>query len=118
MGITIAVRSDTRPDQTWPWKRDGDAWILRPNPAANLHFAQDEDAYRSTYGWTPGRSSAARQMVIIVAALCSCVMLALTLWRSRWNLLALGAFVLVFCTGFALWRARQPDVMSMRIERR
>jgi hypothetical protein len=57
-------------------------------------------------------------MVITIAILASCAMLALAMWRSRLNLPVLGAFVLVFCTGLVLWRARQPDVMSMTMEQR
>jgi hypothetical protein len=106
-GTTIAVRSDSKPDETWPWKRLLDAWVIDP-----------DDAYRPTYGWTPMRSTAVRQMVITIAILASCAMLALAMWRSRLNLPVLGAFVLVFCTGLVLWRARQPDVMSMTMEQR
>ena len=30
MGMTVIVRSDSRPDTMFPWKRVLDAWVLRP----------------------------------------------------------------------------------------
>ena len=47
-------------------------------------------AYEPTYAWHPSRSRPARQMIVIIATLASCTMLATSLWRSRWNLLALA----------------------------
>jgi hypothetical protein len=115
-GMTIAVRSDAPPDKLWPWKRLGDAWVLRP--PADQPLTIDESAYEPTYAWQPAHSAATRQLVFIVAVLASCAMLGIALWRSRWSLPALVLFAGLFCAGISVWRVKHTDVMTMTREGR
>ena len=58
-GITIAIKSIDRPDQTWPWKKRGDYWILQPRPAGPVSALAGEAAYLPTQSWQPCRPRAA-----------------------------------------------------------
>jgi hypothetical protein len=114
IGMTIAVRSDAKPDTTWPWQRLAGAWVLRPSLSPNHPGSMGESAYDPVDFWSPGGHSAqARELIVLLALLLSCLMLAITLWRSRWMLPALAIFVAIFCIGFQLWRSRQSEVNTL-----
>jgi hypothetical protein len=102
-GMMLAVRSDVKPDNTWPWQRVADAWVLRP-PTSDQPALLGEDAYSPTFAWRAQRTR---------AVLAACLMLGLALSRSRWNLIALAGFSVLFCAGFVAWRSKQSDVLTM-----
>lgn len=111
MNTAIAVRSSDMPTGSWPWKRVGDAWVMQAD-ASDHSPLQGEAAYQAI-PWTAGRSGAARQMIFIIAVFCSCGLLGISLWRSRYSVLLLGAFSLAFCTGFFWWQGRRSEVLSI-----
>jgi hypothetical protein len=110
-GMTIAVRTGTKPDTSWPWERIADAWVLRPK--LDRPGLMGESAYDAIDFWTPGHSIQSRQLTVLVAILISCLMLAIALWRSRWALPALAVFVVIFCVIFQLWRTRQSQMSTL-----
>ncbi len=116
-GMAIAVRTEAMPDQTWPWRRVRDAWVVWPNPVNAQPSLLGDAAYVPTYSWSPGRTGAERQMIVVIAILSSCLMLAIAMWRWRWSVALLVLFVALFCCGFAWWRAGHSDVMSMTTSR-
>jgi hypothetical protein len=116
-GMAIIIRSDARPDTTWPWQRVGDAWVLRPVSTIQPSMS-GESAYEPTYAWHPSHSPATRQMIVIIAVLASCAMLGTALWRSRWNIVALGIVAALVCGGVCWWRLTHGTILTMTREDR
>ena len=61
------------------------AWVVWPNPVNAQPSLLGDAAYVPTYSWSPGRTGAERQMIVVIAILSSCLMLAIAMWRSRWS---------------------------------
>jgi hypothetical protein len=112
-GITIAVKSESKPDSIWPWIRVANAWVLRADFAPAQPSLLGDTAYLPTYSWTPGRSRAARQAVVLVAVLVSCILIGVSLWRSKWSLPALAMFSILFFAGFEIWQSHQSPVATL-----
>jgi hypothetical protein len=87
-GVTIAVKSASPPFPNWPWKQQGRYSVLKYNPAGPQGTGSSvtgfhENAFLPIADWQPGRTWEFRRKVLIVAALCCILMLALALWRPR-----------------------------------
>jgi len=111
-GTLIAVRSDPRPDQTWPWERREAYWVLQHEtvgPASPIAA----DAYLPTYDWQRGWPAGFRRQVLVAAILFSILALGITLWRSRYMLIAFAALSVIAVVGFAWWYRRQSPVLDM-----
>ena len=108
----IAVRSDTLPDKTWPWERRGPFWVLR-HPPVGPTSPLTADAYTPTYDWQRGWPADFHRQVLLAAALFSILALGVTLYRSRFMLVALGGLCVIAVAGFAWWYRRQPANLTM-----
>ena len=99
-GVTIAIRTDRPPFPGWPWKRQGEYAVLKYDPAgpdgtgstaAGFH----EKAFLPIVDWQAGRPWEFRRRVLIIAAVCCILLLAIALWRPRmtwlWTLALTGA---------------------------
>jgi hypothetical protein len=111
-GTIIAVRSDSPPDDHWPWKLRGGYWILQYSPSGPQSLIEPE-AYAPTFGWDRGWPGSFRRRVVFAAVLFCIVALATLLWRSRWAVAAVVALSLVFIAGLAAWYGRQSPVLQM-----
>jgi hypothetical protein len=102
-GVTIAVKTASPPFPKWPWKRMGDYSVLKYNPAGpegtgSTSTGFHDKAFLPISDWLPGRTWDFRKKVLIAAAVCCILILALALWRPRmtwlWTIVLVGAMSL------------------------
>lgn len=113
-GTTVAVRLDdpaARPGGDWPWAREGPYWVLR-HDVAGPRSPVEADVYQPTYAWVRGWPAGVRRQVVLIAVLFALAALGLTLWRSRYSVLALVGLSVVATAGVGLWNARRSPVLS------
>jgi hypothetical protein len=105
-GVMLAVDSDVAPDTELPWRKMGKLWVVSSGIA--LPPAVDPEVYSPTLGWVTGKSSAAREQIVLLAIVFALVVGGISLWKSRWMPLAIVAF----CVGFSIALARQYQAGS------
>ena len=113
-GTTLAVRSGDRPDSLWPWRREGEWWVLRYDPAGPRSAFQP-DAYGPTYGWDRGWPSRFRREVVLFAALFCIAGVGLLLWRPRGVAAAFVVLTVVAAGAFELWRRQQSPMLRLNL---
>jgi hypothetical protein len=113
-GMMVAIRSATPPDQHWPWRHVGDAWVLSANLFPAHPALLGEDAYLPTESWTPEMPGQLREMIVLIAVLVGCLMLATVLLRARWQLPALAAVAVISSGGILLWKNQRPAAVELR----
>jgi hypothetical protein len=79
-GVTLAVVADAVPDDRWPWRRRGTAWVLAYAPAGPTGVV-DGDAYAPTEMWTPGWSATVREETVVAGVLVCLASLAIVASR-------------------------------------
>jgi hypothetical protein len=110
-GMLIAVPSVQPPDRRWPWVRQGGFWVLR-HEVAGPTSAIAPEAYLPVEGERPGWPANFRRQVVLIAVLFSIIALALTLWRSRWMIVASVGLCAGTTLLLAWWFHQQPLVVS------
>ncbi len=106
-GIAIVVPDAAQPAGSLPWRRERDAWVVRPRRFGprNSVFAP---AMLPIAGSTPGHSGAFRRNVLLGAALFAILATGIALWRPKFVALAMGVLVAVTLGSAHAWRSRQP----------
>jgi hypothetical protein len=109
-GVILAVPSDVVPDSRWPWKRQGELWLLRYEPLGPAGQLIDPAVFSPTYAWAPGSSAELKAEVMISGVLLGICVIAIAMWRSKF---AFGG--IIFLAGIStvvsiLWRQRMEIV--------
>jgi hypothetical protein len=113
-GSAIVLRSPALPmSDSLPWHRTGDAWVLFHDPLGPRGVIAPE-AYEPTYGWHPGRPPAVRRQVVLIAVLFTVLVVAATLWRSRFAVAAVAALCAAACGALAYRASHQSPVTAAR----
>jgi hypothetical protein len=111
-GVALAVRASHPPDHRWPWKRQGNLWVLRYDPAGPSH-AIEPAGYTPTYGWERGWPVAFRRQLLFAALVFVLLAVGLALWRSRWAAIAMILFCAVAAGLFGWWHARKSPMLML-----
>jgi hypothetical protein len=112
-GTTLIVRTSTRPDERWPWKALGNLWVLRHESAGPAPCI-DADVYDPTYSLDRGWPLQFRREIVLWAALICIVILAVSLWRSRWTVWGCILACIVAAVVFAWRYSRQSPVLQLQ----
>ena len=111
-GTTVAIQSQRRPAGEWPWVRAGELWVVRHEPVGPVGVIEPI-AYEPTYGWLRGWPADVRRRTVLAAAMGAVLLLAASLWRSRWAAVAVLAASAVICGFWVVWAACQSPVLEM-----
>lgn len=110
-GVSIAVVGGQMPDTTFPWQRVGSDWILQSRLAGPSE-AVDPDLIASA-GLTPvGQPPSTRRQVMLAGVLIGAVLIASSLWRSRWGVLLCVGASFSATAAIALWSGRLDTVRT------
>jgi len=90
-GITLIVRDSAAPDADWPWKHENGFWVLT-GIEPPLAIPSDGN-YIPVAGWNPGKSAAYRRVISVAGIVFAILVVAISLWRSRWRILLAAIFV-------------------------
>jgi hypothetical protein len=111
-GVVLAIHASPPPDNHWPWKREGDFWVLRHAPAGPGDVIE-ASAYAPTYDWLRGWPAAYRRQLLLAALVFILLAVAISLWRSR----AMPVTLIAFCSAstwlVAWWYSRQSPVLEL-----
>ncbi len=111
-GTAVAVRSERRPSGTWPWKREGNLWVVRYTPRGPTGLIEPE-AYLPTYGWVRGWPAQFRRQCVLACVIFAILFLAASLWRSRWRVPLVISLTVATSAAFVMWTSRQSPVLRM-----
>jgi xanthosine utilization system XapX-like protein len=112
-GMTLAVRSANPPDRRLAWRHVADAWVLSADLLPAHPALLGEDAYLPTESWTPQMPAQLRELIVLVAVLVCCLMLATVFSPVRWRLPALAAVAVISSVGILVWKNHQPAAMEL-----
>lgn len=111
-GVRLAVQADRPPDVRWPWRRDGQFWVLA-NDAAPPIDPISPDALAPTETWNPAVDATTRTTAMLAAMLACIGIIAATTWlwrpavRRRLATAALAAAIAGgWSVAFASWTSR------------
>jgi hypothetical protein len=112
-GVTVAVRSAERPPSfaAWPWRRAGECWTLKLEPAGPTFDRGDavttagfyEAAYLPVSDWQAGWTWAFRRRIALVGGVCCVLILGLAIWRPPLAALWVAVLAGVMCWGIGTW---------------
>jgi hypothetical protein len=112
-GVSVAVRSDARPGDDWPWRGGPGRWFIRRDVAGPVGALAPE-VYESVAGWRPGWPAPLRRPAGLLAAGFCIPIRGVPLWRRRWlAALVVGAASAAAAAGLAYWGTRQPMVCRL-----
>jgi hypothetical protein len=111
-GVAVAVRSDTPPFPSWPWKRMGDYTVLRYEPVGPVTGGFHEDAYLPVTNWQAGWPWPFRRRVLLLAGVCCLLLLGLTLWRPPLTPLWAVLLVAIMLFGLGKWWSTQLTIQQ------
>jgi hypothetical protein len=112
MGLSLAVRDPAAPRDAWPWRLEGNYWVLR-REWAGPRGAVVPEAYDPPQMWHPGRSAGVRRGAVGGAVVFALLATAASLLRPRWALAAVvGASVVAGVIALA-WRRRLSPVVEV-----
>ena len=109
-GVELAVQSDARPDDLFPWAQTGSWWAA--SPILNLPPIVCPAAYLPTYGWAAGRTPAFRKNIVGLALVYFLVIVGICLIRWRWTPVAVVAASLLAIAAFQFENRRQSPVFA------
>lgn len=109
--VTVGVIGAGRPDDIWPWQREGAVWVLRP-PAVGPSGAVEPRGYMPTWGWNPGTPAVLRRQWVLTAVVFSIVALIASLARRRVILATTGVAVVALGAGTAFYTWGSPVVVA------
>jgi hypothetical protein len=111
-GTRLVVRSTSVPDQSSPWNRSGEFWILQYEPAGP-RSALEPQAYGPTYGWLRGWPATFRAQVFLFATLYCILAIGLVLWRPRFVVTGFLVFSAIAATLFTAWYSRRSTFLHL-----
>ena len=109
-GTVVAVRADAKPGGNWPWRREGPYWVLR-HDVAGPQDVVDADVYEPTYASVRGWPASVRRQAVLAAVVFVILVLAVTLWRSRYAVWAALALCVIATGTVVAWGANRPPVL-------
>ena len=110
--VVFAVHSGSVPDPLYPWRREGEWWVLR-HESLGPREPISSAAYLPISGWTPGASARTRMLVLLTGVVFAIGAVGATLMRSRRaGVAALAGVVVVATIGTGAW-ARASRVKSV-----
>jgi hypothetical protein len=101
-GTAVVVTSGSKPPDGWPWRRIGSAWVLAPQ-VSGPSGAVDPRAYDPAYSLRPGQPAPVRRRLVFVGAAVAILVLAVTLWRSRYAAAGVVALCVAAAAALAAW---------------
>ncbi len=111
-GTAVAIRFDQKPNGNWPWTRDGNAWVVRSDPAGPTGVIE-AGAYAPTYGWLRGRPTLFRRHALLAAVGFAILTLAASLWRSRYVTLSVIGVSFAAAGLWMTWERSQSPILEM-----
>jgi len=81
MGVVIAMRTQDVPDHQWPWRREGELWVVRPQLVGPGGAIGGEAVHLPTVGWDVRLPSATKRQIVLAAALVSLLLISALLVR-------------------------------------
>ncbi|HET6251376.1 MAG TPA: hypothetical protein VFE47_27070 [Tepidisphaeraceae bacterium] len=113
-GAAIALRASTPPQDNWPWKKQGAYWIARVDIAGptSLYQPDPQQEYAPSQTWLRGWPASLRRAVVLAAVVLVILLTALTLWRSRWMVIAALIICALAAASALVWRSRQSPVIE------
>ena len=103
-GVTLASRSNSRPDENWSWQKRGSFWVLRYSPLGPVDQLVNPDAYAPTFAWSPGWPAAIRAQVAAVAVVLFLAIVAVAMLRDHRAVFGLIALSLLSAAAVAVWQ--------------
>jgi hypothetical protein len=111
-GTAFAVKGGVPPDTKWPWRREGEWWVLRHEPAGP-RSAIAPAAYGPVVAWSPGFSAAVRTRVVLAAVAASILLLATLLLPRRFAWIGIAIVGAGLTAGASVWMRRQPTAAEV-----
>ncbi len=111
-GVTLAVRAAAPPDGRWPWKRQGDFWVLRHEPAGPRQVVEPL-GYTPTYSWPRGWPPGFRRQLLLASLVFILLAVAVSMWRRRATVIAMVAFCAASAGLLAWWYSRQSPMLDL-----
>jgi hypothetical protein len=102
-GVTVAIRTARPPLPNWPWRRVGEYAVLRHAPVGVAPAPYHEAAYAPVANWQAGWPWSFRRRVLLIAAVCCVLILALALLRPRPVLLWSALLIAGLLTAVGKW---------------
>jgi hypothetical protein len=110
-GTTVAVRTSARPAGNGPWRQHGAWWVARLDAPPVAGVVQP-DRYAASPRVPPGWPATVRYTLLLALAALSLAAVAVTLLKSRKAWIASVVLSVAAAGAIALWRSRQPTVVS------
>jgi hypothetical protein len=105
-GVVFAVHTDGKaaaPWPNWPWKREGDWWVMRHHPAGPLTASYSEAVYEPVSSWRSGWPGDVRRAMFLYAVVFSILLMLLALWRPRGAVVGAVLISGAFLGGIIYW---------------
>lgn len=108
-GISVAVRSPSKPAGNLPWRQAGSYWIVRATEVGPTRAGVDAAAMTGAQGWRAEWPKPFRVRLMLYAVMSAVVMLIVSLWRSRWGVVVALVVGLGAAGAIHAWgRGRSP----------
>ena len=107
-GTVIVVRTETRPDDQWPWQRVAGGWLLAPR-LAGPRSAIFPRAYDVAHALRPGQPATQRRRIVFIGAVVAILALGVSLWRSRYAAAGVVGLSAVAAAVIAVWGGPATD---------
>jgi hypothetical protein len=106
-GTTVAVRSQRRPDRTWPWQKNGAFWVIahaRIGPQSLIEPA----AYGPTYGWIRGVPDSIRRQSVLAGVVVAVLLVGASLLRGWHGAAGVVSVAILTSIGWVVWQSHHP----------
>ena len=110
--VVLAIRDVAPPDRRWPWRQEGDFWVLR-HTLVGPRDAIEAAGYSPTYSWQRGWPAPFRRQLLLAALVFMLLALAVTLWRSRITAIVFVGFCAASAGLLAWWYGRQSPMLNL-----
>ena len=110
-GIIVAIKSADMPAGPWPWKQNGECWVVRAELLGPVMAGKSQPALAPVSGWEADWPAPFRRRVLLYGAVFVVLSLGATLLSRRWAVVA----IIVLSAGTTLavraWSKGHPVVL-------
>jgi len=101
-GVTLTVKSQSRPSSNWPWqKRDDGWWMLKYEPLGPRENSPDASNFLAA--WSPGVPASDRRNAVVLGVIFAILALAASLRRGTSAIWTLGIVAIGSVLAIGLW---------------